>query len=157
MIEQAEASAGKLPPLRDYHQAEAASRGSLSWLRRRVLELLWRSRKPWGVYDIANRISEEGRKTHPNSVYRSIKSLAAAGLIIPIVSRSRYIISPDPEAGCWAVMLCSRCSNFSVVPMAAEGQELWSVARGFGFRPDRANIECIGLCRACATGTRSDE
>jgi len=141
-----------LPPLEEYHRVGAAR--TLSWgsLSRDIISLLWKTRTPWGAYGLAETLGKKGSKKHPNSVYRSMRNLEAARLVIPIVSWSRYIIVPDPGVSCWGVILCSECRSFAVVAMPDEGQYLWSVARGVGFRPTRSVIECISKCQACSTG-----
>jgi Fur family zinc uptake transcriptional regulator len=145
-------ASGPLPPLDEYHRLGGGRKVSWTSHRAKILSLLWRTRKPWGAYGIAERLSRGEGKMHPNSVYRSIRILEAARLVIPVVSWSRYVISPDPGIGSWGVILCSRCRNFAVVPMADEGQWLWSVARGVGFRPRSATIECIATCSSCSHG-----
>jgi Fur family zinc uptake transcriptional regulator len=153
---EAEARAsGSLPPLDEYHRLGEARRVSWTRTRSKILSLLWKTGKPLGAYGIAERLSLADVKMHPNSVYRSIKILEAARLVIPIVSWSRYVISPDPVIASWGVILCSRCRNFAVVAMADEGQWLWSVARGVGFRPESAVIECIAVCAPCSHRTSS--
>ena len=146
-------ASGPLPPLDDYHRLGEARKVSWTLHRTKILSLLWKSRKPWGAYGIAERLSRGDFKMHPNSVYRSMRILEGARLVIPVVSWSRYLISPDPGIGSWGVILCSRCRNFAVVPMADEGQWLWSVARGVGFRFRSATIECIATCVSCSHRT----
>lgn len=141
-----------LPSLEDYHRIGEARNLSWSGLGRQILALLWKTRSPWGAYGIAESLGRHGPKKHPNSVYRSMRKLEAARLVIPIVSWSRYVISPDPGVGAWGVILCSRCRNFAVIPMRDESESLWSLARGLNFRPEQAAIECIGRCGACSTG-----
>ena len=140
------------PPLDEYRRIGEGRRVSWNSLREQILALLWRTRTPWGAYGIAHQLSSERDKKHPNSVYRSMRILESARLVIPIVSWSRYVISPDPGIGSWGVILCSKCRSFAVVPMEDERRWLWSVARGFNFRADRAAIECHGKCQACSVG-----
>ncbi len=139
-----------LPPLDEYLRVGDTRDVLWSALRTQILSLLWKSRKPWGAYGIAERLSRGGSKKHPNSVYRAIRNLETARLVIPIITWSRYVISPDPGIASWGVILCSRCRNFSVVPMPDEGRWLWSIARGVGFRPKWAAMECIATCEACS-------
>jgi Fur family zinc uptake transcriptional regulator len=145
-------ASGSLPPIEDYYRLGKDRRVSWTGTRSEILLLLWKTRKPLGAYGIAERLSRTDQKTHPNSVYRSIKSLEAARLVIPIISWSRYLISPDPSSGSWGIILCSRCRNFAVVAMDDEEQWLWSVARGMGFQPRSATIECIATCASCSHG-----
>ncbi|CAA9532726.1 MAG: hypothetical protein AVDCRST_MAG23-1178 [uncultured Sphingosinicella sp.] len=143
-------SDGAVLPLEAYHEAGTARQVPWSALLRHVLALLWKSRLPWGAYAITEALGRSGTKCHPNSIYRSLKTLQSARLVIPIVSWSRYIISPDPGIHSWGVILCSRCRNYAVVPLEDDGRLLWSVARGLSFRPEQSAIECHGKCTSCA-------
>lgn len=149
-------AADRPPPFDEF--LEIGRSRSLSWtaVRMRVLELLWTTRSPWGPYNIAQHLSRDGSKMYPNSVYRALRDLDAACLIVPIVTWNRYVISPDPGIRSWAVLLCSGCGIYATVAMPDGAQELWAIARKRGFRPTRAAIECVAACAACASTPRSD-
>jgi Fur family transcriptional regulator, zinc uptake regulator len=137
------------PPLDAYYRAFDAREVPPSMLRREILSFLWHSGAPWGVYELAARMSRDGVRTHPNSVYRSIRVLAAAGLVIPIFSWNRYLLSPDPEIRSWCLILCSWCGRVSAVAMEDEADRITSLARERGFRPERVALECKGMCPDC--------
>ena len=139
-------------PLEAYLRAVELRKVPWSALRGAILSLLWLSGTPWGPYDIAGALSREGAKAHPNSVYRALRSLDAAGLVIPILSWNRYLISPDPEGGSWCVTLCTECRRFAVTAMDDARELLRAIARAHGFRPERTTIECLAKCEACSGG-----
>lgn len=139
-------------PLDAYYRAVEQRKVPWSALRGEILSLLWHSGTPWGPYEIAARLSRDGARGHPNSVYRALRSLETAGLVIPIVSWSRHLLSPDPAIGCWCVILCPDCRRFAVTPMAEQGAQLRTLAAGHRFRPEQIVIECTGRCRTCGGG-----
>lgn len=139
-------------PLEAYQRAVQQRKVPWSPLRGEILSLLWRSGAAWGPYDIARALSREGARAHPNSVYRALRSLDAAGLVVPILTWNRYLLSPDPEIGSWCVILCSECRRFAVTAMDDAVERLRTLARARGFRPERATIECLARCEACCGG-----
>lgn len=141
-----------LPPIEEFERLGKARKVRWSPMRKRVLSFLWSSGEAWGVYGIAEGLSAGATKFHPPSVHRAVKCLVGAQLIIPIVSWSRFVISPDPAIVSWAMMICPGCRDFKIVPMVAEGERLTSLARDHGFRPERTTMECIATCRACPSG-----
>ena len=143
------ARADARPPLDAYYRAFEARKVPPSALRREILSFLWHDGGAWGPYEIAARLSRDGARAHPNSVYRAIRSLEAARLVIPIVSWSRFLLSPDPDVAAWCAILCATCRRFAVTPMDEEGEALRLLAAAHGFRPEQLVIECSGRCPAC--------
>lgn len=141
--------AGSLLPLDEYHRIGGSRNVRWSPLRADVLALLWKSREPWGAYGIAERLSRAGERVHPNSIYRCLKRLEAAGLVIPVVTWNRYVISPDPRASGWGVILCATCRKCEVVAMPEEHRRLRRAARSAAFRPTWATIEYVAKCSSC--------
>jgi Fur family zinc uptake transcriptional regulator len=141
-------SAGR-PPL-DRYLTVGADRG-LVWtpLRQRVLELLWKSEKPWGAYALAHELRTAGRRIYPNSVYRILPLLERAGLIVNIVSSRRVQISPDPAEYDWAVLQCSSCAAFELVPFTPQAVAIRNAADRLGYAVEQIMIECVGKCRTC--------
>jgi len=71
------------------HSAEVlcAERGvRLTPIRKRVLELVWASHKPLGAYAILEKLTDEGHKPAPPTVYRALEFLLEQGLIHRIAS-----------------------------------------------------------------------
>ena len=52
----------------------------LTPLRARVLEIVWRSHRPSGAYDILAVLAAEGRSAAPPTVYRALDFLLEQGL-----------------------------------------------------------------------------
>lgn len=118
-------------------------------LRELVLGFLWSANKPVGVYEAASRLSKAGRATHPTSVYRCLSCLEEAGLVLPIVTWNRYMLSPDPMVTWWGVLLCSFCRSCTPFPLTEEREALGRELRARTFAPYRHSAECQGRCRRC--------
>ena len=53
----------------------------LTAIRKRVLELVWASHQPLGAYAILDKLTAEGHKPAPPTVYRALEFLLEQGLI----------------------------------------------------------------------------
>lgn len=136
-----------LAPYADYLRCGTARGIRWTMLREEVLALLWADPRPWNAYQIAGALGSGGPR--PNSVYRALKPLEEAGLILPIVSRNRHIVSPDPWARDWGVMLCASCGRAVAVRMPGQQARLRELCAARGFRPARTYVECVGRCEGC--------
>ncbi|EIJ41958.1 Fe2+/Zn2+ uptake regulation protein [Beggiatoa alba B18LD] len=123
----------------------------LTPLRRRVLELIWRSHKPLGAYTILESLHvDEGRRAAPPTVYRALEFLIQQGLIHRIASLNAFIgcIHPDkPHVG--QFLICTECGNAAELetPLIADGIALQ--ARTLGFIIENQVIEITGRCASC--------
>lgn len=144
---------GRLPL--DAYLAAGARRG-VAWtdLRRAVFGLMWRLGAPIGAYEIRDRLSagENRRKVHLASVYRCLRCFEGSGLVIPVLTWKRYLLSPDPAVSLWGLLLCARCERCQPIDLSHEVDELDRLARARGFSPRHHAVECAGRCRQCAGG-----
>ena len=148
------APAGRLPFDAYLLRGEEAG---LAWtaIRRAVLHLLWSAAAPLGAYQAAERLSTPARRVHPTSVYRALRGLVGAGLVVPIVTWKKYLISPDPGAArLWAALLCRSCEGCTLVELPDGRTELERRSAARGFAPRLCSAECEGICRACAGEAR---
>src|SRR3954453_3718975 len=75
-----------------------ARRGArLTELRRRVLELIWRSHEPIGAYALLDRLGRERGRVAPPTVYRALEFLIAHGLVHRIASLNAFIGCVHPD------------------------------------------------------------
>jgi len=132
-----------------------ALRGArLTKLRRRVLELIWRSHDPVGAYAILDALREDGRAAAPPTVYRALEFLSEQGLIHRIESRNAYLGCADPEhAHASQFLICARCGAASELHDGHIQNAIASSAREVGFRLQHLMVEVVGLCPACARET----
>jgi Fur family zinc uptake transcriptional regulator len=129
-----------------------ALRGArLTELRRRVLELIWRSHDPIGAYAILDALRDDGRTAAPPTVYRALEFLTEQGLVHRIESRNAYVGCADPEhAHASQFLICGRCGAASELHDGRIQGEIARSARELGFRAQHLVVEIIGLCPSCA-------
>ncbi len=157
-----------------------AERGArLTPLRRRVLELVWRSHAPVGAYDLLPRLShargtarggtarggtarggtaEKGAPAAPPTVYRALEFLLAQGLIHRIESLNAYVGCMNPEghpenahggADGGQFLICSDCGAAAEVHDPRIDRAVARRAEELGFAIRRKTIEVQGLCPPC--------
>ena len=125
-------------------------RARLTPLRRRVLELVWRSHEPQGAYDILDTLGEKGRRAAPPTVYRALDFLLGQGLIHRIESLNAFVgcVEPSqPHSGHF--LICDACGGVAEVNDRRVGEALRASAGAIGFKVERETIELRGLCPAC--------
>lgn len=124
----------------------------LTTLRRRVLELIWRSHDPIGAYAILDALRAERRRAAPPTVYRALEFLTEQGLVHRIESRNAYVGCADPEHGHTSqFLICGRCGAASELHDKRIQGVIGEDAHAVGFRIQHVVVEVIGLCPSCAT------
>jgi Fur family zinc uptake transcriptional regulator len=151
-----------------------AERGArLTPLRRRVLELVWRSHAPVGAYDLLPRLSgarggtakgakggkaRAGAAAAPPTVYRALEFLLAQGLIHRIESLNAYVGCMNPEGhpenahggtDGGQFLICSDCGAAAEVHDPRVDRAVARRAEELGFAIRRKTIEVEGLCPPC--------
>jgi Fur family transcriptional regulator, zinc uptake regulator len=131
-----------------------ASRGQrLTPLRRGVLEEIAGSHAAVGAYEVLDRMARKsGRRLAPISVYRALESLVGVGIVHRLESRNAFFACHATHAGNrrQIVFACERCGAVAEVPGPNVFEDLASAARTVGFKPTRAMVEVMGICRPCA-------
>jgi Fur family zinc uptake transcriptional regulator len=112
----------------------------LTALRKRVLELVWRSHKPVGAYEVLDWLkSEDQRSAAPPTVYRALEFLLEQKLIHRIESLNAFVGCVDPSRQHTAqYLICTTCG----------------MVKEQGFVVDRQTVEVHGLCGDCAKKPR---
>ncbi|MEE8533577.1 MAG: Fur family transcriptional regulator [Alphaproteobacteria bacterium] len=122
----------------------------LTVLRRRVLELVWRSHAPTGAYAILETLHRDGRRAAPPTVYRALDFLLGQGLIHRIESLNAFVGCRDPDtphAG--QFLICNGCGTAAELDDRRIGAALSESASDAGFRLERQTVELRGLCPSC--------
>lgn len=123
----------------------------LTDIRRRVLELVWASHQPLGAYDILDKLTAEGHKPAPPTVYRALDFLQEQGLVHRIASRNAFVGCNHPadrHAGYF--LLCQCCGNAEELAAdGALGRAVAAAARAADFAVERQTLELSGTCRHC--------
>ncbi len=141
----------------DVAEALCARRGvRLTALRKRVLELVWRSHKPVGAYEVLDWLSaEDQRSAAPPTVYRALEFLLEQKLIHRIESLNAFVGCVDPSRQHMAqYLICTGCGMVKELEDAAVAKAIGHQAKQQGFVVDRQTVEVHGLCGACAKAGR---
>ncbi len=128
----------------------AERRARLTPLRRRVLELVWRSHAPVGAYDILERLSADQGRTAPPTVYRALEFLLAHGLVHRIESLNAFTgcVRPDGAHG-GQFLICTDCGVAAEVHDPRVDAAIERRAGELGFMVARKTIEIEGCCPPC--------
>ena len=132
-----------------------ARRGArLTPLRRRVLELVWRSHAPQGAYAVLEALGRDtgrdGRPAAPPTVYRALDFLLAHGLIHRVESLNAFVGCPTPgEPHAAQFFICGGCGDAAEFEDERIGNVVRERAEALGFTVGRETIEVSGLCPAC--------
>lgn len=123
----------------------------LTDIRRRVLELVWSSHQPLGAYDILDRLTAEGHKPAPPTVYRALEFLLEQKLIHRIASRNAFIGCTHPGAAhAGYFLLCTICGNAEEIADSAPLAKAVAAAAGKAdFLVESQTLELAGTCRHC--------
>ena len=133
-----------------------ARRGArLTEIRRRVLELVWRSHQPVGAYAILERLGRERGRVAPPTVYRALDFLIAHGLVHRIASLNAYIGCAHPGRDhIGQFLVCSACGSAAELDDRRIDRAIRSGAEAAGFAVERPVIELAGRCPNCREGGR---
>lgn len=137
----------------DTAAALCAQRGArLTPQRRRVLEILCRTERPLGAYEILDQLREGSRALAPPTVYRALDFLLEQGLAHRLESQHAFIGCRHP--GCAhqsQFLICARCGRVIELSDAGVSERLAMAARARGFEAERPVVELIGICAGCAS------
>lgn len=128
-----------------------ARRGArLTEIRRRVLELVWRSHQPVGAYAILERLGRERGRVAPPTVYRALDFLIAHGLVHRIASLNAYIGCAHPDRDhIGQFLVCSGCGSAAELDDRRIDRAIRSGAEAAGFAVEHPVIELAGRCPNC--------
>jgi len=118
--------------------------------REHVLNIITRSSKPLGAYDILEKLSLIVDNPKPPTVYRAIEFWRSHGFIHRIESLNAYI-------GCEAghqhkgsqFMICDDCGTVIETHLCDLPQSFAEMSSQLAFKPSRWNFEIHGICDSC--------
>jgi Fur family zinc uptake transcriptional regulator len=132
-------------------EAIAKARGAaLTPIRRRVLELILKARRPVGAYDLLARLKTATGKAMPPTIYRTLDFLVAQGFVHRIESQNAFVAcveAASPHRSQFAI--CDSCGR-TVESMDDElARKLSRQAARLGFKIERQIVEMHGTCTVC--------
>ena len=133
---------------------ECSSRGlRLTPLRREVLDLVARARKPVKAYDLLESLRDSHAGAAPPTVYRALDFLLANGFIHKLESINSFVFCQHPaEAHQVPFLICDVCEGATeLCDEGAIAHLIEQQARGFGFRAKAQTLEVHGVCRQCGS------
>ncbi len=129
----------------------------LTPLRRRVLELIWRSHRPSGAYELLEQLTAEGRRPSPPTVYRALEFLLRHSLVHRVSSRNAFVGCSCPGHRHMAqIFLCDHCGVAVEQTDPALNRRIRHTARDMQFRLRGQTVELSGLCVRCQEVTDGD-
>jgi Fur family zinc uptake transcriptional regulator len=135
-------------------ERECRARGlRLTPLRREVLELVAKARKPVKAYDLLESLRDNHAGAAPPTVYRALDFLLDNGFIHQLQSVNAFVFCQHPaEAHQVPFLICDTCESATeVCDEGAIARLIEQQARGFGFRAKAQTLEVHGVCRQCGS------
>ncbi|MXU66764.1 transcriptional repressor [Oceanomicrobium pacificus] len=135
----------------DAVDAQCAARGlRLTPVRRDVLEILLKSHRALGAYDLLDELKARGHKAQPPVAYRALDFLLSNGFVHKIEQRNAYVACCQPgKAHAPGFMICRGCDLVAELPSPDPQDSVMVAARQIGFAVERTVVEAEGLCPAC--------
>ena len=132
-------------------QAVCSERGArLTPVRRRALEIIWRSHRPFGACSILEVLSSEGHPPAPPTVYRALEFLLEHGLAHRLSSLNAFIGCTRPgHSGAGQFLLCATCGSAAELDDAGIERAVDRGAAAEGFTSHVHTVEISGLCPNC--------
>jgi Fur family zinc uptake transcriptional regulator len=133
---------------------ECDARGlRLTPLRREVLELVAKARRPVKAYDLLESLRDSHAGAAPPTVYRALDFLLENGFIHKLESINAFVFCQHPaEAHQVPFLICDVCETATeVCDEGAIAQLIERQARDFGFRAKAQTLEVHGVCRRCGS------
>jgi len=133
-------------------EARCTARGlRFTPMRRQVLGVMVEGHRPFGAYEIMDRLAETGPRPAPITVYRALDFLLENGLVHRIASRNAFVacLHEHGESEDIIFLICERCGSVSEAPSASVREALDAAARQAGFQPTIPLIEVSGICAHC--------
>lgn len=132
-------------------EAECRRRGvRLTPLRRRVLELVWRSHGPIGAYAVLAALQQAGQAAAPPTVYRALDFLLEQRLVHRIARLNAFVGCQHPGvAHSGHFLICTRCRRAAELDDPAIDDAIAHASARLGFTVAGQTVEIEGMCQAC--------
>ena len=130
----------------------AAAHGlRLTPVRRRVLEILLERHRAMGAYEVLEKLAAEGFGSQPPVAYRALEFLVEQGFAHRVRRLNAFAACMHPgQAHAPVFLICRVCDAVAEAAGEPVRAALDAAAAEAGFTVERANIEALGICPACA-------
>ncbi len=120
-------------------------------IRKKVLDLIWKSHKPIKAYDLLAQLSSQEFIEKPPTVYRALDFLQDNHLIHRIESMNAYIgCNVEHHDSDSKFFICDECNEVEELVEPQVNKSLIAASKKQGFIPNIVNIEIHGTCAQCA-------
>ena len=115
-----------------------------------VMKLLLSDHRCLSAYDIADKVSEAGKRVQPVQIYRSLEKLMNLGVVHRISTKNSYIACYE-EGDCKTgqFLICTECKKVKEVESNLIENEITASAEKNRFLITSQTIEVLGLCAKC--------
>ena len=115
-----------------------------------VLNLLLSNHRIFSAYDIAETISELGKRVQPIQIYRSLEKLMALGLVHRLSTKNGFIACyEDGECATGQFLICTECESVKEIDSQLINREISDSAQENSFSIANKSVEVLGLCSNC--------
>lgn len=132
-------------------RAQTQSLASVGRVARLAYDLLVESPTPLKAYELLWRLqTKRGRASPPSTIYRSLSTLMAAGLVHRIESLNAFTpcaMTEHPHEPVFFV--CERCGSAVETDGRAAFNDVRRRIAPTGFRVKRLNFDVRGVCSSC--------
>ena len=127
------------------------ARGSPSTAqRRRILEVVQSSPAHFDAEELAARVSASGARVSRATLYRTLASLEAAGVVRRVDLDEDHAHFELAQRAHHEHLVCERCGRIIEVSDAGLERQLASILRAHGFRASRHLVQVFGTCASCS-------
>lgn len=125
-----------------------AEGGRRTVARQAIIEAIVNSGTHLTADDIARRVQERFPSVNISTVYRTLESLEAIGVIDHVhLGHGRAIYHLTDEVH--QHLVCERCERVLELPPSKLGGFIRMLDRDFGFEVDSGHFAIVGTCRSC--------
>ncbi len=121
-----------------------------SRLADRIRQVLRATRKPVSAYQLTELLQQQtGFRHFPNSVYRALRSLAAEGEVLQVVSVNGWLYRATPPCSSALLLLCKGCGGAQQIALPELDTAIAHIGNLCSFKILQSFIEVEGMCENC--------
>jgi Fur family transcriptional regulator, zinc uptake regulator len=129
----------------------AAIEIKLTSLRKSVLYILWKTKKPLKAYEILDNLLQVKQNSKPPTVYRILDYLEDYGVVHKIASIQSYTLCHEPEKHLPSevLLVCNDCHQVSELYDGTMHALVQKLSKENHFHLSQGTIELKGICDKC--------
>ncbi len=122
----------------------------LTPIRKRVLELVWKSHRAIKAYDILEQLDARDGALAPPTVYRALEFLQSHGFVHKVESLNAFIGCGHPLSRHHCqFFICTACGEVDEFCDEGIAERVGKKAKQAGFTPQSQVLEVRGVCASC--------